>query len=79
MNRIIDIEEIFILRRYRENHIAAEIIKELWKKNKGICAVCALKKNKISVRFWENIIKKSNYEYTVKEDDEVFFFEIKVE
>lgn len=73
------IEEIFILRRYRENHIAAEIIKELWKKNKGICAVCALKKNKISVRFWENIIKKSNYEYTVKEDDEVFFFEIKVE
>lgn len=41
--------------------------------------MCALKKNEISVRFWENIIKKSGYEYTVKEDDEVFFYEIKVE
>ena len=67
------------MRRYRENHIAAEIIKELWEKNKGICAVCALKKNEISVRFWENIIKKSNYEYTVKEGDEVFFYEREVE
>ena len=27
----------------------------------------------------KNIIKKSGYEYTVKEDDEVFFYEIKIE
>lgn len=72
------IEEIFILRAYRKKHIAAKIVVELWKKNKGICAVCALKKNWISVRFWENMIKYSGYEYTVEEDEDIYFYRIKV-
>lgn len=72
------IEEIFILRAYRKKHIAEEIVRKLWKKNKGNCAVCALKKNEISVRFWENVIKESGYEYTVEEDEDIFFYEIAV-
>ena len=72
------IEEIFIVRAYRKKHIAAGIVRELWKRNKGRCAVCALKKNEISVKFWENIIKTSGYEYTVEEDEDVYFYEINV-
>lgn len=72
------IEEIFILRAYRKEHIAAGIIRELWKKNHGICAVCALKKNEVSVKFWDKIIESSGYEYTVEEEEDIFFYRINV-
>lgn len=73
------VEEIFILKAYREKHFAEAVIKELWKKNKGVCAVCALKKNIVSVKFWNNIIKKSGYEYIVEDDEDIFFYRIMVD
>ena len=72
------IEEIFILRAYRKKHIAAEIVKELWRRNKGVCAVCALKKNNVSVSFWDKVIADCGYEYTVEEDEDIFFYQINI-
>lgn len=72
------IEEIFVLKAFRNQHIASGIIKEAWKENKGIFAVCVLKENKGSVKFWKKVIKNSGYEYEVKEVDDVYFYNIKV-
>ena len=72
------IEELFILKAYRKQHIAEELIEAVWSINKGICSVCALKANKGSVKFWKKVIKKSGYECEVKDMDDVYFYNIKI-
>ena len=72
------IEELFILKAYRKQHIAEELIEAVWSINKGICSVCALKANKGSFKFWKKVIKKSGYECEVKDMDDVYFYNIKI-
>ena len=61
------INDIFILRKYRNRGIGKEVVNKLFKVYPGKYGLLELAKNKPAVKFWHSVFKDKNLEYQENE------------
>lgn len=62
-----NINEFFLLRKYRGKGIAQEVTKELFRQYPGRYMILQLVANTPAIKFWHKVYRNSNLEYTETE------------